>query len=87
MIRTQRTIDGDIDISLWDLEEINRLRLESLALHLDARPAAKQFIRDRYKQQTGKDWDQEERKVGRPPKNEAFKRDTADYDRLRGKRK
>ncbi|KJK06762.1 hypothetical protein [Pseudomonas tussilaginis] len=87
MIRTQRTIEGDIDISLWDLEEINRLRLESLALHLDARPAAKQFIRDMYKQQTGKDWDQEERKVGRPPKNEAFKRDTADYDRLRGKRK
>ncbi|MCP6135096.1 hypothetical protein NL393_38550, partial [Klebsiella pneumoniae] len=29
MVRTQRTLDGDIDISLWDLEHLDKLRRES----------------------------------------------------------
>lgn len=87
MVRTQRTLDGDIDISLWDLEHLDKLRRESIGAHRDARPATVQHTRDRLKQQTGKDWDEEERTVGRFPKNEAHRRDTDDYERLQGKRK
>lgn len=87
MVRTLRTVDGDIDISLRDLQEIDRLRRESLALHSEARPAAKQYFRDMYKQQTGEDGEQGERKVGRAPKSGAFQRDKADFDRFRGKAK
>lgn len=87
IVRSQRTVEGDIDISLRDLQEIDRLRRESLALHLDARPAAKQYIRDMFKKQTGEDGERGERRFGRAPKNGAFQRDTADYDRFRGKTK
>lgn len=87
MVHTQRTVDREYDISLSDLEQLDVLRRASLRDHIDARPATVQHLRDRFKQQTGKDWDEEERIVGRFAKNEAHKRDTDDYKRLQGKSK
>lgn len=87
MVRTQRTAQGDIDISLRDLQEIDRVRRESLALHLDGRPAAKQYIRDMFKVQTGEDGERGKRQLGRTPKSEAFQQDTAAYNRFLGKTK
>ncbi|WP_454869804.1 transposase [Pseudomonas putida] len=87
MVRTQRTIEGDIDISLWDLQEIDRIRRESLSLHLDARPAIKEYVHAMYKDQTGADWSEGKRKLGRPPKSSASELDDADYARQTGKHK
>lgn len=87
MVRTQRTADGDVDITMRDLEKMHRLRLESLATHREERPAAEQFFRDKFKRDTGEEWDAGERYLGRAQNTAAVQRDRADYDRFRGKSK
>lgn len=84
---SQRTLDGSIDISLKYLQEIDRLRREANAAHKDEIPAARQHFRDRFKQETGKDWFDGKRKMGRPPKGEATRRDNDDYGKVMGKGK
>ncbi|MNJ63418.1 hypothetical protein D3C77_593170 [compost metagenome] len=87
MVRSQRTVQGDIDISLRDLQEIDRLRRESLGTHREERPAAHQYVRDKFKQEVDEHWDSGERRLGRVPKSGATQRDMADYNRFRGKAK
>lgn len=87
MVRSQRTVQGDIDISLRDLQEIDRLRHESLGTGREERPAVHQYVRDKFKQETGEDWDAGERKLGRVSKSGSVQRDRADYNRFRGKAK
>ncbi|MEE1891361.1 transposase [Pseudomonas otitidis] len=84
-IRTHRTLDGDIDISLRDLQEIHRIRLDSAAALRDERPAAQQHFRDRFTQETGEDGTGGERRTGRPAKSGSAQRDAADYNAFRGK--
>lgn len=83
-VRTARTSLGIMDISLRDLEEIDRIRRSGAADLRDDRPAQEQYFEDIFKQNTGEDWDAGVRKVGRPSKGGAAQRDTADYNRLRG---
>ncbi|PHN23046.1 transposase [Pseudomonas sp. ICMP 561] len=84
-LRTQRTPGGSIDISLRDLQVIDQMRREGAAALRDEIPAAQQYFWDIYKQQTGEDAFAGKRKKGRPPKNAAAQRDSADHDRFQGK--
>lgn len=86
-VRSHRTLDGDIDISLRDLQEINRIRMDSEAALRDERPAAQQYFRERFKRETGEDWFGGERKLGRPSKSGSAVRDTADYKQFKGRLK
>ncbi len=86
-VRTHRTVDGEIDISLRDLQEIHRIQLDSAAASRDERPAAQQHFRDRFKQETGEDGFGGERRTGRPSKSSSAKRDESDYNVFRGKAK
>jgi hypothetical protein len=87
MVRSQRTVQGDIDISLRDLQEIDRLRRESLGKLREEQPAAHQYVRDKFKQEADEHWDSGERKLGRVSRSGAAQRDKADYNRFRGKAK
>jgi len=72
-------------ISLYDLQELDEMRLASAAAHRNEKPAIQQYYRDMFTLNTEKDWDGGKRKLGRPPKGGAAQRDTADFDRFRGK--
>lgn len=87
MVRSQRTVQGDIDISLRDLQEIDRLRRESLSTLREEQPAVHQYVRDKFKQEADEHWDSGERKLGRVSRSGAAQRDMADYNRFRGKSK
>jgi hypothetical protein len=82
---SQRTLEGSIDISLRDLQEIDRLRRKGNAAHDAEIPAIKQFFKQMFKEQTGQDADIGKRMKGRPKKTASAKRDSADYDGFRGK--
>ena len=86
-VRTARTSLGTIDISLRDLQEIDQLRRDRAADLRDERPAHEQHFNDRFKQNTGEDWDAGKRKIGPPSKSGAALRDTADYKRFKGDKK
>lgn len=86
-VRTASTHAGAEDISLRDLQEIDQARRKAAAALRDERPAVQQDFKDRFKRNTGEDWDSGERKLGRPAKGGAAQRDVADYDRFRGKAK
>lgn len=86
-VRTARTPEGTIDISLYDLKVIDEMRRAGLAELRHERPAIQQKFRDRFKENTGEDGDSGQRKLGRPGKGGAALRDTADYNRFRGKAK
>jgi hypothetical protein len=86
-VSTQRTVDGDIDISLRDLKELDALRCQAHTELRNERIAVKQFFKDKFKQETGQDWNSGERKLGRPSKGGSVQRDTADYNYFRGKLK
>lgn len=86
-VRTASTHAGAEDISLRDLQEIDQARRKAAAALRDERPAVQQDFKDRFKRNTGEDWDSGERKLGRPSKGGAAQRDVADYDRFRGKSK
>ncbi|MNJ55993.1 hypothetical protein D3C77_515190 [compost metagenome] len=86
-IRTQRTVDGDIDMSLRDLQELDALRRQAQTARRNEFPAVHRFHEDRFRQETGENWDSGVRKLGRPSKTGSVQRDTADYDRFRGKAK
>lgn len=83
-MRSVRTSQGTIDISLRQLQEIHQLRLDAAADLREERPAHDQHFEDRFKRNTGEDWDAGERKIGRPSKGGAALRDSADYNRFRG---
>ena len=86
-VRTASTPAGTVDISLRDLQEVHQVRRNVAAALRDERPAAQQYLKDRFKRDTGEDWDSGNRKLGRPSKGGAAQRDVADYDRFRGKAK
>lgn len=86
-VRTARTSLGTIDISLRDLQEIDQIRRDRAADLRDERPAHDQHFNDRFKQNTGEDWDAGKRKLGPPSKSGAALRDTADYMRFKGDKK
>ena len=83
-MRSVRTSQGTIDISLRQLQEIHQLRLDAAADLREQRPAHDQHFEDRFKRNTGEDWDAGERKIGQPSKGGAALRDSADYNRFRG---
>lgn len=87
MVRSHRTLEGESDISLRDLQVIDRLRRTAVAKVLEQRPAGQQYQRDAFKRETGQDWEAGTRKLGRPSKVGASQRDKSDYDRLRGRSK
>lgn len=86
-MRTVRTLDGDIDISLSDLMKIDLMRRQVANELAHQRPAIHQHIDDRFKDATDKDWDAGQRKLGMASKGGAAQRDTADYKRFIGKAK
>lgn len=86
-VRTASTPEGSIDISLRDLKEIDEMRRAGAAALRYERPAIQQDYRDRFKKDTGEEWDGGKRKLGRPAKGGAALRDTADFNRFRGKAK
>ncbi|MDH4562882.1 transposase [Pseudomonas sp. BN411] len=77
---------GSSDICLQDLIKINEKRLEALALHREERRAVDQYYTDRFRENTGKDWNSGREKVGPAVKNAASQRDEADYLRYVGKK-
>lgn len=83
-VRTAHTSLGTIDISLLDLQEIDEMRRHSSADLLEEQAAHEQYFDDIFKDNTGEDWDAGERKLGRPSKGGAARRDTEDYNRFRG---
>lgn len=83
-VRPQRTLEGSVDISLRDLQVIDQLRREGAAALRDEIPATQQYFCEMYKQQTGEDAFAGKREKGRPAKNAAAKRDSADYHRFQG---
>ncbi|MNF98130.1 hypothetical protein D3C84_809820 [compost metagenome] len=83
-VRTARTSSGTKDISLRDLQEIDQMRRDTAADLRNEKPAHEQHFDDRFKANTGEDWNAGERKIGRPSKGGAALRDTADYNRFRG---
>lgn len=86
-IRSQRTLDGTVDISLRDLQLYDQMRRDGNAAFYDEIPAVQQFFKNRFKQETGEDWHAGDRRTGRPAKNASAQRDEADYDRFMGKAK
>lgn len=86
-VKTARTSLGSIDISLRDLQEIDRMRRDAAADLREELPAHNQHFEDRFKSNTGEEWNAGERKIGRPSKGGAALRDTADYNRFRGANK
>jgi hypothetical protein len=84
-VRTQRTLEGSVDISLRDLQVIDQLRREGAAALRDEIPAIQHYFWDMYKLQTGEDAFGGKRKKGRPAKNAAAKRDSADYNHVQGR--
>lgn len=86
-MRTVRTLDVDIDISLSDLIKIDLMRRQVANELAHQRPAIHQHFEDRFKNETGEDWDGGQRKLGRASKGGAAQRDTADYKRFIGKAK
>lgn len=86
-VRTASTPEGSIDISLRELTEIYEKRRAGAADLRYERPAIQQDYRERFKKNTGEEWDGGQRKLGRPAKGGAALRDTADYNRFRGKAK
>lgn len=83
-VRTARTSWGTSDISLRDLQDIDELRRQSGTDFRDEQPAHEQHFDDLFKENTDEDWDAGERKFGRPSKGGAARRDTEDFNRLRG---
>lgn len=81
------TPEGSVDITLSELREINEMRLVGKAALRDEVPAIEQIFRDRFRKDTGEDWDSGQRKQGRPSKAGAARRDTEDFNRFRGKAK
>lgn len=84
-VRAASTPEGSIDISLHDLKEIDKMRREGAADLRYERPAIQQDFRERFERDTGEEWDSGQRKLGRPAKGGAALRDTADFNRFRGK--
>jgi hypothetical protein len=86
-VRPASAHSGMADISLRDLQEIDQLRRNANADHREEKSAIQQFYGQKIKSLTGKERDAGERKLGRPPKNGAAERDTADFKRFHGKAK
>ncbi|MCY1407447.1 hypothetical protein D9M71_227480 [compost metagenome] len=86
-VRTASMSESNIDISLRDLKEIDEMRRAGAADLRYERPAIQQDFMDRFKKDTGEEWDGGQRKLGRPAKGGAALRDTADFNRFRGKAK
>jgi hypothetical protein len=84
---TASTPEGSIDISLSILKQIDKMHREGTADLRDEIPAIQQEFRNRFKKDTGEDWDGGKRKKGRPAKGGAARRDTDDFNRFRGKAK
>lgn len=77
---------GSADICLKELMEIYEAKLEAFASARDERRAVDQHYKDRFRENTGKDWNSGREKIGRAVKDAAAKRDAADYRRLMGKK-
>lgn len=84
-IRSQRTLEGTVDISLGELQLYDQMRRKGNAAFYDEIPAVQQFFKHRFKQETGEDWHAGDRRTGRPAKNASAQRDEADYDRFIGR--
>jgi len=85
MVRTLRTLEGDSDISLSDLRNLDRLKRAAVEKVNDQRAALQQVQRDAFKHETGEDWQAMKRTKGGSSKSAASKRDKSDFDRSRGK--
>ncbi|ENL6833775.1 transposase [Pseudomonas aeruginosa] len=77
---------GSSDICLKDLMQINEARLEARALAREEGRAIDQHYNDRFRENTGKDWNSGREKLGRAVKDAAVKRDEADYRRFVGEK-
>lgn len=86
-VSSATTPEGSVDITLSALKQIDKMRREHAADLRDEIPAIQQEFRDRFKKDTGEDWDSGQRKQGRPTKGGAARRDTDDFNRFRGKAK
>ncbi|MCE0962197.1 transposase [Pseudomonas putida] len=86
-VRPARCSQDTIDISLRDLEQIDKIRRDNAADLREERLAHDQHYSDRFEQNTGMNWDAGERRVGRPSKGGAAMRDNDDFDRFRGAKK
>lgn len=78
---------GAEDISIYDLQELNRIRLSGLSNLQKTIPAVQQEYRTRFKDVVGKEWSAGKRVSGAKPKDMAAKRDLADQAAFRGKTK
>jgi hypothetical protein len=84
-VRTASTPEGSADISLYELQAIDEMRRMGRTALLHEKPAIQQDFKNRFKKDTGEEWDSGQRKLGRPAKGGAALRDTADFNRFRGK--
>ncbi|CAG8870741.1 transposase [Pseudomonas fluorescens] len=85
-VRSASTLEGSIDISLQELKEIDGKRRSAVAALRDEKSAIQQDYMERFRRDTGKEWDSGQRITGRAAKGAAAQRDIADYNRFRGKR-
>ncbi|MFJ4257479.1 transposase [Pseudomonas monteilii] len=75
--------DG-LDITLRDLMDIDTRRKLAMAELCEEIPAAQQDVRNRFKEDTGKDWNSGVRKAGPPKKNALAKETAKDHQRFFG---
>lgn len=78
---------GAQDISIYDLQELNKIRLDGLNDLHKSIPAVQQEYRTRFKDTVGKDWSAGKRVSGTKPKDMSTKRDLQDQAAFRGKAK
>lgn len=87
VVRSARTLEGSIDITLKELELLGQLRRDSETRHRSEQSAIEQYYRGRAEESTGESWDGGVFKIGRPAKGGAAKRDKDDFARHVGKAK
>lgn len=85
VMRSVKTTEGTIDLTLRELCELGQMRRDSEADLEEEIPATRWFYQKRFEQATGETWGGGVRKPGGAPKNAAAKRDSADVARFTGK--
>lgn len=84
--QTAGTKPSSSDITLYELEELGRLRAASIRRLKAQKPVIDQEVNGEFKDQTGKEWHGGTAKLGRRVKNASVRRDQHDYNLSGGKK-
>ncbi|WP_256585657.1 MULTISPECIES: transposase [unclassified Pseudomonas] len=87
VIRTVRSAAGLEDITLNDLQQIDKMRQEGYSAHRRQAAARGQYFMDRHEEAVGLEWHGGQTKSGAAPRGAAYKQDMEDYNTFRGAKK